>query len=201
MKSPSYPKREAPVSKNRSGTEACRAQWAKQAGEASGIARGACATMRVPRAPPGDNYDSDTLRQGFSVDSNRTRAALGPRGVGGIRISPLNSPWNPITPLKPPRPHGPGPGAVLLLACSNVGQYVFDAFLILSKRTGISIVAFGSAEILVFLRFALGIRWGFHPQTPAWGHCPQTPSSLRAGFKVWFIRTDTSRPTVRAERP
>ena len=31
------------------GIEACRAQWAKQAGEASGIARSACATMRVPR--------------------------------------------------------------------------------------------------------------------------------------------------------
>ena len=31
------------------GTEACRARWAKQAGEASGIARSACATMRVPR--------------------------------------------------------------------------------------------------------------------------------------------------------
>ena len=31
------------------GTGACRAQWAEQAGEASGIARSACATMRVPR--------------------------------------------------------------------------------------------------------------------------------------------------------
>ena len=32
MKSPSYPMREAPISKNRSGTEACRRQWRKQAG-------------------------------------------------------------------------------------------------------------------------------------------------------------------------
>ena len=31
------------------GTGACRARWAKQAGGASGIARSACATMRVPR--------------------------------------------------------------------------------------------------------------------------------------------------------
>ena len=100
---------------------------------------------------------------GFSVDSNRLRAALGPRGVGGIRISPLNSPWNPITPLKPPRPHGPGPGAVLLFACSSVGQYVFDAFLILSKRTGISIVAFGSAEIPVDVCFTYGVTLGYRP--------------------------------------
>ena len=33
-----------------SGTEACRRQWRKQAGGASGIARSACATMRVPRS-------------------------------------------------------------------------------------------------------------------------------------------------------
>ena len=32
------------------GTGACRRQWRKQAGGASGIARSACATMRVPRA-------------------------------------------------------------------------------------------------------------------------------------------------------
>ena len=32
---------------------ACRARWAKQAGGASGIARSACATMRVPRRPGG----------------------------------------------------------------------------------------------------------------------------------------------------
>ncbi|MBQ8617588.1 MAG: hypothetical protein IJ418_08730, partial [Clostridia bacterium] len=30
-------------------TEACRRQWRKQAGGTSGIARSACATMRVPR--------------------------------------------------------------------------------------------------------------------------------------------------------
>ena len=54
---------------------------------------------------------------------------------------------------------------------------------ILSYYTGISIVAFGSAEILFCIRFAIEVHWGFHPQTPAWGHRPQTPSSLRAGWK------------------
>ena len=40
MKSPTFPVRAAPISKNLRGTEACRAQWAKQAGGASEIARG-----------------------------------------------------------------------------------------------------------------------------------------------------------------
>ena len=115
------------------------------------------------------------------------------------RISPLNSPWNPITPLKPPRPHGPGPGAVLLFACSGVGQYVFDAFLILSKRTGISIVAFGSAEILVFLRFALGLRWGFHPQTPDKGlfllaRRSSVRAALTAHWAVIHYRPSSGKP-------
>ena len=48
---PNVPMREAHITGNRRGTGACRAQWAKQAGGASGIARSACATMRVPRAP------------------------------------------------------------------------------------------------------------------------------------------------------
>ena len=36
----------------------------------------------------GDNYDSDTLRKSFCMDSNRLRAALGLRGVGGNAFSP-----------------------------------------------------------------------------------------------------------------
>ena len=45
---------------------------------------------------------------------------------------------------------------------------------VLSKCIRIVIVAFGSAPILAYRRFAYGIRWGFHPHTPDKGFHPLT---------------------------
>ena len=42
----------------------------------------------IGEEPIGDNYDSDTLRKNFRIDSYRLRAALGLRGVGGNAFSP-----------------------------------------------------------------------------------------------------------------
>ena len=43
------------------------------------------------------------------------------------------------------------------------------------------------AVSLALKRFSL-FNWnvGLSPK-PIWGHCPQTPSSLRAGFKKFFL--------------
>ena len=54
----------------------------------------------IGEEPIGDNYDSDTLRKSFCMDSYRLRAALGLRGVGGKFVFPLT----PLrTPLPPPK--------------------------------------------------------------------------------------------------
>ena len=55
--------------------------------------------------------------------------------------------------------------------------YVISFFCICIR---IVIVAFGSAPILEHVRFAIGRRWGFHPQTPDKGLRPLTPFTLRA---------------------
>ena len=66
-----------------SGTEACRQQWWKQAGGAWGIARSACATMRVPRRKQrgGDRNSKGALARLLgSPDRNAARRS----GLGAL---------------------------------------------------------------------------------------------------------------------
>ena len=104
------------------------------------------------RGAEGDNYDSDTISKGSLQSSQRSFCMY--TGISIVASGTGNSHSRASAPCD-------------------------------SRRFASHIASTGRARLrsrcgsCFFLRFAHGVRWGFHPQTPAWG--TSSPRSTLVG--------------------